>query len=244
MATTNVWHVNRVAVVTIKIHAPVVLPVRPETLVPMENPVPMVEKAKVDHKESGNTKVHRNQLDANNALAVPRDPTVPLVPLELPDPKVNQATVGETVVPAAALPVQPVKPELQAPMVVQVVEATMVPMRLWVAKAPLVEKVKTAAPATLVRMETLALRVIPAPRARLVLPARLADPVKRVPMVNAVPLVNPAVPARMPNIVLAHITRPKHKPESHRPTFERGSIIRDIVLRFSMLVFSAKLSTI
>jgi len=203
----NVWLVNpAIAVATNKIRVhpdPLVHLARP---VPMENTVPKEEKAKVERKVAvKDTNVHRHHPDAFNALPDPKDRTDLPVPPDLPVPKDNR--VREVAMDTQALVplVQLALPVLQEVMVIRVLVVITVPMPTLVAKALPAVKVKTAALVQPVLKETTVPLVIPALLVLLVLLEALAKPAKMEAKVLRVHPVNPAVMARMPNIVLALI---------------------------------------
>jgi hypothetical protein len=202
----NVWHVNPIAVATIKIRVLPDLPAHLVLLVPMEKTVPMARKAKVDKPVVvKDTNDRQRLLGAFNVLQDPKETTVHPDPLEHLDPKANLVPKAETENPEAIVLAQPALLEHPDPMVSPVPEVITVPMPKLEAKALPVVKVKTAAPVQLAPKETMVPLVILARLVPPVLLVRLAARAIRLAKVNLVHLVNPAVPARMPNIVLAHI---------------------------------------
>jgi len=216
MATTNVWHVNRVAVVTIKIHAPVVLPVHLAPLALTGTTVPMAGKAKLDQSVPVKDTNIKQPPDANNARRVPKAPTDPLVQLDL---------LARKAVPAAKLemanPADPVQLARLAALARQVVmanpvqKATMVPMPRLAAKDPLEVK------ETKDRPDPLAPMAIKEQQAKVAQLDQLDQPAIKARVATMVPkdpLARPALlehPARTRNIVHALIVR-KHKEPQHR----------------------------
>jgi len=233
-----------VTVVTMKIDA------LPDPLVHLalpvwtENTVPKEGKARPERKVPvKDTAVHRHRLDANNVRVDRKDRADLPDPLDLREAKDNQVPEVAMDIQAITIPARLVPPALPEPMVIKVLVVIMVPMAKSVAKALLAVVVKTAVPVPPVPEETTVPLVIPANPELKVLPARLADLAIRPAKVHLVQLVNPAVLARMPNIVLAHIV-PKLKSDWNHPKFEFEPITKDIILRFSTLIFTTKFSII
>jgi len=235
----NVWHVNMVAaVVMIKITAHLDQMDHQATLAWMANQVKMDGKAKVEHRVVvKDTNVHQRPADVKPVHLVRKEIQEIQDPLDNLDPRADLETEAVMDVPVAAPLVRLVKLALQDRMDIQVEEVIMVKTPKLEARALLVDVVKTEVQAMLGIMET---KVPPVIQEAKVQPADqdlLADLAEMAKMEQEDPLVNRAAQDRMPNIVHAHIA---HRPESHQPIFI--PVIRDVLLRYAILVFSAKLS--
>jgi len=202
----TVWHVNPIAVATIKIRVLPDLPAHPVPLAPMEKTVPMAREAKVDKPAVvKDTNARQRLLDASNVLRDPKETTVHPDPLELLVPKANPVPKAATENPEAMDLAQPALLAHPEPMVNPVPEVITVLMPKLEAKALQVVKVKTAAPVPLAPKETTELQAKPVQPVQPARPAVLAKVAKMEEKDPLVHPVHPAVPAPMPNTVLAHI---------------------------------------
>jgi len=219
---TNVWAnvkaILDIAIVTIKIHAPVVPPVHLARLVPMEITVVMARKVKLEHKVLvKDTNVHQRPADVKNAQTDPKDPPDLLDPLDL---------LARKVVPVAKEAMA--KPAALAQLVVKVKLVRLVQLVNLVLMVNLAKTPKAAPrdlPEAKVKKEELAQLVLLAkkePQAKQALLVPLVHPAvlaKEAKMEEKETLAHPAQlenPARMPNTVHAPIVPRKHKQLQHR----------------------------
>jgi len=206
-----------IAIVTMKIDA---LPDHPVPLappVPMENTAQKERKAKLDQLVPvKDTNIRPDLLVVKNAPMDPKDPTVLLDPLERLVAKANLVPKEEMENPAAMVPARLEQQEHPEPMENLVPKVITAPMPKVEAKVLPVEKVKTVVPVRLVAKETMELQAKPVQPALLVHPEVLAKVAKMEEKDPLAHLVHPAVPARMPNTVLAPIVPRKHYKQQHR----------------------------
>jgi len=225
---TNVSAVKAImdiAIVTMKIDARLDLPVPRAQPARMENTAQKERKARADHPvREKDTNIVPDRPVVKYVRMDPKDRTDPPDPLDLPVPKANLVPKAETENPEAIVPAQPALLEHPDPMVSPVPEERTVPTPKAEAKALPVEKVKTVAPVPLAPKETMEPQAKPVQPVQLDHPEVLAKVAKMEEKDPLVHPVHPAVPAQMPNTVLAPIVPRKHKQHRINPNTIFGQL--------------------